>query len=45
MFLGLNGVFLSWPISDLLSFIVTIVFVLLEIKIINRTNAQYDISS
>ena len=45
IFFNLNGVFLSWPISDLLSFVVTLVFVLIELKIINRTNAQLDISS
>ena len=45
MFFGLNGVFLSWPISDLLSFVVTIVFVLWELKIINRTVAEHGIDS
>ncbi|MCD4669507.1 MAG: MATE family efflux transporter, partial [Actinomycetia bacterium] len=27
IFFGLNGVFLSWPVSDFLSFIVTIIFI------------------
>ncbi len=36
IFLGLNGVFLSWPVADFLSFIVTIVFILIEIRIINK---------
>jgi Na+-driven multidrug efflux pump len=42
MFLGLNGVFLSWPTSDFLSFVVTAVFVIRELRIINRTNTQLD---
>jgi len=42
MFLGLNGVFLSWPTSDFLSFVVTAVFVIRELRIINRTNIQLD---
>ncbi len=42
IFFGLNGVFLSWPVSDFLSFVVTIVFVLRELSIINRTNAKLD---
>ena len=37
IFFGLNGVFMSWPVSDFLSFIVTLVFVLIEIRIINRS--------
>jgi putative MATE family efflux protein len=45
MFLGLNGVFLSWPVSDFLSFVVTIVFVLMEIRIINRTTAEQALSN
>jgi len=45
IFFGLNGVFLSWPASDFLSFVVTIVFVLSELKIIKRTVAEYGIDS
>ena len=45
MFFGLNGVFLSWPVSDLLSFAVTVVFVLRELRIINRTTADQSVSS
>ncbi len=45
IFFGLNGVFLSWPISDFLSFVVTIVFVLGELKVINRTVEEYGIES
>ena len=44
MFFGLNGVFLSWPVSDFLSFAVTVVFVIREVRIINRTNAQLGVS-
>ena len=44
MFFGLNGVFLSWPVSDFLSFVVTVVFVMRELRVINRTNKQLDIS-
>ena len=44
MFFGLNGVFLSWPVSDFLSFAVTVVFVMRELRVINRTNKQLDIS-
>jgi hypothetical protein len=45
MFLGLNGVFLSWPVSDFLSFAVTILFVLMEIRIINRAAAEQALSN
>ena len=37
LYLGLNGVFLSWPVSDFLSFIVTLVLVVIELKYISRT--------
>lgn len=37
IFFGLNGVFMSWPVSDFLSFIVTIVFIIIEIRIINKS--------
>jgi len=37
IFFGLNGVFLSWPVSDFLSFIVTIIFIIIEIRIINKS--------
>ena len=33
---GLNGVFLAWPLSDFLSFIVTLIFLILELKLINK---------
>ena len=45
MFFDLNGVFLSWPVSDLLSFVVTVVFVLRELRIINRTATELSVSS
>jgi Na+-driven multidrug efflux pump len=35
-FFGLNGVFLSWPVSDFLSFIVTLFLIVVELRIINR---------
>jgi putative MATE family efflux protein len=37
LYLGLNGVFLSWPVSDFLSFIVTLILVVIELKYISRT--------
>ncbi len=37
LFFGVNGVMLSWPVSDFLSFLVTGVFVLLELKILNKS--------
>ncbi|HAJ95698.1 MAG TPA: MATE family efflux transporter, partial [Actinobacteria bacterium] len=40
IFCGLNGVFMSWPVSDFLSFIVTIIFVSIEIRIINKSINQ-----
>jgi putative MATE family efflux protein len=36
IFFGLNGVFLSWPVSDFLSFIVTLFLIAKELRIINR---------
>jgi putative MATE family efflux protein len=36
LFFGLNGVFLSWPVSDFLSFIVTLFLIFMELRIINR---------
>jgi putative MATE family efflux protein len=36
LFFGLNGIFLSWPFSDFMDLIVTSIFVVREIKIINR---------
>jgi len=36
LFFGLNGVMLSWPVSDFLSFLVTGAFVLQELKILNK---------
>ncbi len=36
LFFGLNGVMLSWPVSDFLSFLVTVVFVLWELRLFNR---------
>jgi len=36
LFFGLNGVFLSWPVSDFLSFIVTLIFILVEMRLINK---------
>ena len=40
IFFGLNGVFMSWPVSDFLSFIVTIIFIVIEIRIINKSINQ-----
>lgn len=37
IFFGLNGVMISWPVSDFLSFLVTGVFVIQELKILNRS--------
>jgi len=37
LFFGLNGVWLSWPVSDFLAFLVTSILVYREIKIINKT--------
>jgi len=37
LFFGLNGVWLSWPVSDFFAFLVTSIFVYKEIKIINKT--------
>lgn len=45
IFFNLNGVFLSWPVSDLLSFAVTVVFVLRELRIINRITVENGISN
>jgi Na+-driven multidrug efflux pump len=36
LFFGLNGVFLSWPVSDFLSFVVTLFLIVAELRIINR---------
>jgi putative MATE family efflux protein len=36
LFFGLNGIFLSWPFSDFMDLIVTSIFVVREIKIINK---------
>jgi len=36
LFFGLNGVMLSWPVSDFLSFLVTVIFVLWEMKLFRR---------
>ncbi len=40
LFWGLKGIWFSWPFSDLMDFIVTAVFVALELKLINRYIAQ-----
>ena len=37
LFFGINGVWLSWPVSDFLAFLVTGIFICNEVKIINRT--------
>ncbi|MBC7333115.1 MAG: MATE family efflux transporter [Actinobacteria bacterium] len=37
IFFGLNGVWLSWPVSDFLASLITGVFVFKEISIFNRT--------
>jgi len=37
LFFGLNGVMLSWPVSDFLSFLVTGAFVIQELRILNRS--------
>ena len=36
LFFGLNGVMMAWPVSDFLAFIVTGIFILREIKILNK---------
>jgi len=36
LFFDLNGVFLSWPVSDFLSFMVTLFLIVIELKAINR---------
>lgn len=36
IFFGLNGVMLSWPVSDFLSFLVTIAFIIQEMRLLNR---------
>jgi putative MATE family efflux protein len=41
LFFGLNGVFLSWPVSDFLSFIVTLIFILFEVRLINKEIVKY----
>src|SRR4030066_1400670 len=37
LFFGLNGIMLSWPVSDFLSFLVTGVFVIQELRLLNRS--------
>ncbi len=37
LFFGLNGVMLSWPVSDFLSFLVTGAFVFHEFRILNKS--------
>ncbi len=37
LFFDLNGVWLSWPVSDFLAFLVTGIFVLREVSIINKS--------
>ncbi len=36
LFFGLNGIWMSWPFSDFMDLIVTGIFILWELKIINR---------
>ena len=43
LFFDLNGVFLAWPVSDFLSSIVTLIFLLLELKLINKSISSADI--
>jgi len=35
--LGLNGVWLSFPVADILSFVITMVFLLVELRKMNKT--------
>lgn len=35
-FLGLNGVWLTYPISDILSFILTLAFMIKELRLLNK---------
>jgi putative MATE family efflux protein len=37
LFFGLSGVWVSWPVTDLCCFIITVVFLAREIKIINKS--------
>jgi putative MATE family efflux protein len=43
VFWGLNGIWFSWPFSDFMDFIVTGIFVLIELKIINRKMQDSDL--
>jgi putative MATE family efflux protein len=36
IFWGLNGIWFSWPFSDFMDFIVTGIFIIMELKLINR---------
>jgi putative MATE family efflux protein len=47
IFFGLNGVMLSWPVSDFLSFLVTAGFVIYELRTLNRSmlESRKDFSS
>jgi Na+-driven multidrug efflux pump len=36
IFWGLNGIWFSWPFSDFMDFIVTSIFIIMELKLINR---------
>ncbi len=37
IFFGLNGVMLSWPVSDFLSFLVTLAFIIVYLKALKRS--------
>ena len=45
IFWGLNGIWLSWPFSDFMDFIVTGIFILIELKIINKAIVREKIST
>jgi putative MATE family efflux protein len=45
IFWGLNGIWLSWPFSDFMDFIVTGIFLLIELKIINKAIVREKIST
>ncbi len=45
LFWGLNGIWYSWPFSDLMDFIVTGIFIIIELRIINREIIKHDLKA
>ena len=43
IFWGLNGIWFSWPFADFMDFIVTGIFIIMELKIINRAIKKQEI--